>query len=136
MVSDVMCQNEEEEFQAKAVQLSLQGNWMKWCDYVKQDLSWKTVLALPQCLISFCIGATYDTLPSPSNLARWGKQETKACTLCSKNICTVAHILGACSISLKQGRFTYHHDNVLSGLVKEIKVSYPHIHLCCPLSVT
>ena len=29
MVSDIMCQNEEEEFQAKAVQLSLQGNWMK-----------------------------------------------------------------------------------------------------------
>ena len=78
-------------------------------------------MALPQCLISFCIGATYDTLPSPSNLARWGKQETKACTLCSKNICTVAHILGACPISLKQGRFTYRHDNVLSGLVKDIK---------------
>ena len=97
------------------------GNWMKWCEYVKQDLSWKTLLALPQCLLSFCIGATYDTLPSPSNLVRWKKQENKGCTFCNKSTSTTSHILGACPYSLKQGRYTYRHDKVLSALIKTIQ---------------
>ena len=59
---------EEEKYQAKAVQLSVQGQWTKWCSYVCMDLSWKTLLAMPQQLLTFCLGATYNTLPSPSNL--------------------------------------------------------------------
>ena len=59
---------EEEKYQAKAAQLSVQGQWTKWCSYVRMDLSWKTLLAMPQQLLTFCLGATYNTLPSPSNL--------------------------------------------------------------------
>ena len=57
----------ENSYQAKCVQLHWQGYWTKWCDFVKNDLSWKTLLAMPFSLISFCLGATFDTLPSHSN---------------------------------------------------------------------
>ncbi|XP_057316863.1 uncharacterized protein LOC130657891 [Hydractinia symbiolongicarpus] len=83
------------------------SNWTKWCSFIKYDLSWKNLLSLPQCLPSFCIGATYDTLPS--------------CTLCKKPSFNVSHILGACKLALSQGRFTYRHDIVLRVLVTAIQ---------------
>ena len=51
---------EEEKDQPKAVQLSVQGQWTKWCIYVHMDLLWKTLLAMPQQLLTFCLVATYD----------------------------------------------------------------------------
>ena len=68
---DLVGEVDENACHAKSVQLHLQGYWTKWCDFVKNDLSWKTLLAMPSSLISFCLGATFDTLPSPSNLKRW-----------------------------------------------------------------
>ena len=103
------------------MQLHLQGYWTKWCDFVKNDLSWKTLLAMPSSLISFCLGATFDTLPSPSNLKRWRLITESSCFLCGKSICTSAHILGACKIALHQGRFSFRHDKVLCELVVILK---------------
>ena len=50
--------------------------------------------AMPKSLLSFCLGATYDTMPS-----------------------VYAHnILGACNVlPLEQGRFTYCDDSVLQA---------------------
>ena len=117
LVSSMLEEDDNDVFRAKAVQLYLQGYWMKWCDYIKNDLSWKTLLNLPSTLVSFCLNATYDTLPSPSNLRRWQITTEASCFLCKKQICTTAHILGACQVALKQGRFIYRHDSVLSVLV-------------------
>ena len=89
-----------------------------WCNFVRFDLSWKTLLAMPQPLISFCIGATYDTLPSPSNLHRWNITPKRFCVLCGKSICTTPHILGACKTALEQGRFTFRHDSAFPVLLK------------------
>jgi len=30
----------------------------------------------------------------------------------------VSHILSGCKVALKQGRYTYHHENILAGIVK------------------
>ena len=121
LISSLIEESDENRFEAKAVQLSMQGNWVKWCNFVRFDLSWNTLLALPQSLISFCINATYDTLPSPSNLHRWSISTEKSCYLCNKTICTTAHVLGGCKVALEQGRFTYRHDSVLSVIVKFLK---------------
>ena len=56
---------------SKAVQLKVQGQWTRWLNYIQQNFSWKSLLAMPVNLSSFCISSTYDTLPSPSNLKRW-----------------------------------------------------------------
>ena len=41
--------------------------------------------------------------------------------LCNKTISTTSHILGACSVALKQGHFTFRHDNVLSHIFATLK---------------
>ena len=62
-----------------------------------------------------------DVLPSPSNLRRWRICSEASCFLCHKEVCTTAHILGACKKALSQGRFTFRHDSVLKDLVEQIK---------------
>ena len=79
------------------------------------------MLAIPQLLLSFCLGSTYDTLPSPSNLQRWHISSEASCSLCGKQICTTAHILGACKVALHQDRYTFRHDSVLLAIVNVIK---------------
>ena len=121
LISNINDLHEEEIYQAKSVQLGLQCHWTKWCDYIKNDLSWKTLLSQPNCITSFCIGSTYNTLPSPSNLVRWGLEKDSSCYLCNNKVCTIPHILGSCKIALAQGRFTYRHDSILYELLKSIK---------------
>ena len=106
---------------AKPAQQSLQGKFIKWCSFLRLDLAWKTILAMPKSLLSFCLGATFDTLPSPSNLYRCHSQPS--CYLCSKAVCTTAHILGACKVVVQQGRFTYHHDSVLQAFLSALETS-------------
>ena len=76
---------------------------------------------MPSSLISFCLGATFDTLPSLSNLKHWRLITESSCFLCRKSLCTSAHILGACKIALHQGCFNFRHDKVLCELVVTLK---------------
>ena len=108
---------------SKAVQLKVQGQWTRWLNYIQQNFSWKSLLAMPVNLSSFCISSTYDTLPSPSNLKRWKLTTKASCFLCNKDPCTTSHILGACKVALSQGRFTFRHDNVLRIIFTNIRSS-------------
>ena len=121
LITNTMAEMEEVDDLAKAVQLSVQGQWTKWLNYIKFDLSWKTMLGTPQPLISFLLQATFDTLPSPANLCRWHIPSENVCFLCSKKVCTTAHVLSGCNVALSQGRFDYRHDSILNDLVNAIK---------------
>ena len=68
LLSSIVQETDKQMVQAKAAQLSLHGQWIKWCNFLRLDLCWKAMLAMPKSLLSFCLGASYDTLPSPSNL--------------------------------------------------------------------
>ena len=73
LVSSVVEKSDNEKLHVKSVLLSLQLQWTRCCNYIKLDLSWKISLPMPQPLlfsIFLCLGTTYDTLPSPSNLYR------------------------------------------------------------------
>ena len=121
LFSSFVQETDKQKLQAKAAQLSLQGQWIKWCNFLRLDLSWKTMLAMPKSLLSFCLGATYDTPLFPSNLHRWGVHSEPSSYLCSKTVCTTAHILGDCEVALQQGRFTYHHDSVLQTFLTALQ---------------
>ena len=83
LISETILKCDEEKDLAKAVQLHLQGFWTSWCAYVKNNLSWKTVLALPSPLFNFIFSSIYNTLPSPSNLTRWKIPNVEpSCTSC------------------------------------------------------
>ena len=117
LISETSKEIDEESQLARALQLQVQCQWTRWDNYVKNDLSWTFVLDTPPNLLSFCLASTYDVLPSPSNLKRWRICAEASCFLCGKEVCTTSHVLGACQISLSQGRFTFRHDSVLKCLV-------------------
>ena len=89
---------------SKSVQLQVQGQWTRWLNYIQQDFSWAALMAMPPDLTSFCLASTFDTLPLPTNLKRWRIAAEAKCTLCSKDVCTTTHILGACKVSLQKER--------------------------------
>ena len=113
----------DETYNSKAVQLPLQGQWTRWLRYIQQDFSWKSLLVSLVNLILFCLSSTFDTLSSPSNLKRWRISPEASCFPCNKTISTTAHILGTCSVALKQGCLTFRHDNVLSHIFLLLKDS-------------
>ena len=121
LISDTVKQLQENHNYSKAVSMAVQGQWTKWVNYVRRDLRWSDVLAMPQNLMKFCLGATFDTLPTPANLHRWKMVSEAACCLCNASNCTMAHILGGCKFSLNQDRFTFRHDSVLQELFNTVK---------------
>ena len=62
LVSHKVHDLEEERYFAKAVQLRLQGNWTRWCNYIKNELCWKYLLVTSPRLTSFVLGATSEAL--------------------------------------------------------------------------
>ena len=80
-------------------------------NYVQEDSSWPSLMAMPANITSFPISSTYDTLPNDLLLTLKDGITTEAmCILCSKDTCTTAHILGAYKVSLQQGRHTFRHN--------------------------
>ena len=119
---------------SKAVQLQVQGQWTRWLNYIQQDFSWATLMAMPPNLTSFCLASTYDTLPSPTSLKRWRITTKAKCNLCSKDVCSSAHVLGACKVSLQQGRYTFRHDTVLRKGIESLKSYILNIKRAVPES--
>ena len=71
--------------------------------------------------LSFILCAASDTLPTSVNLKCWHIQCGARCSLRGCTQPATAHVLGGCPTSLKQGRFTYRHNQVLQCLTAELK---------------
>ena len=84
---------------SNAVQLQVQGQCTRWLNYIQQDFSWATLMAMPPNLTSFCLASTFDTLPSPTNLKRWRITAEAKCTLCSKDVYYRTHFRSLQSIT-------------------------------------
>lgn len=88
----------------------------------KENITWQSIIRrVPRNVLSFALKLSTNSLPSPDNLRRWGKRNMGGCPLCSCPYGTLAHIINICPVSLKQGRFTWRHDSVLSHLTDKIK---------------
>ena len=92
-------------------------------------------MAMSANVTSFCLASTYDTLSTPTNLKRWRITTETMCTLCSKDVCTTAHILGACKISLLQGRYPFRHDTVLCQGIEALQTFISNIKEAVPICV-
>ena len=88
------------------------------------DFKWTELMyGMSPSLLSFWLNSVQDTLPDPTNLRRWGKQQSANCSLCNYKNCNLQHILCWCKVALEQGRISFRHDSVLGCIVKWIKVS-------------
>lgn len=104
---------------AKAVSQAQQGRWVKWEGVERRRITWNEMWSMESNRLRFIIRATYDVLPSPSNLHLW-LGEDPACPHCAAPA-TLKHILVGCTHSLKQGRYTWRHNQVLKCLAAHLE---------------
>ena len=117
MVVTEVTRMEEDKFHVKSVGQCQQGQWTKWEGVLPRSVGWNDIWKMPQARLSYLIRSTYDTLPSPSNLARWyGAEEN--CGLCGAAPGNLRHILSGCRTALAQGRYRWRHDQVLRKLAE------------------
>ena len=103
----------------KLIQSSVQGQVTSWEDkVVERKLTWKDIWSWTPARLSFLMKSTYDTLSSPSNLARWKISQDSNC-ICGKRG-TMRHILSNCPLGL-QRRYVWRHNRVLGIIFKAIK---------------
>ena len=121
-VSDIVAEEHDLAITSSSFSKPLQHSWLAWSAYVQNDLSWRHIPVMPPGLLQFCVQATYNTLPSPSNLVRWQILSEQSCSLCNSITCTLPHILSACHFSLQNGRFTYRHDSVLKVFLDDLEL--------------
>ncbi len=92
---------------------------MGWEDVEKRKFTWSDLWTMESNRLSFIVRATYDVLPSPTNLQLWfGKDPS--CPLCTAQA-TLKHILVGCRTSLTQGRYTWRHNQVLRCLADKLE---------------
>ena len=114
----------KEERVAKVLSLSLQSDWTNWDDLIQQDFGWNELMyGFSPSLLSFWLNSIQNTLPDPTNLRRWGKQQSASCTLCKWKNCTLQQILCSCPKGLEQGRISWRHDSILAVITKYLKES-------------
>ena len=101
---------------------AVQGDWLNFDAVVKADLSWNSLIySIPQELFKFLLNSTHNVLPTADNLRRWGKTAVDMkCNLCGSFNPTLKHILNGCAGALKQGRYTWRHDSILSCIAQEL----------------
>ena len=105
--------------------LQMQGCWSEWDDLMCADFSWtKLIYGTSDGVLRFLLNSTTNTLPTPDNLRRWGVSRVEpSCPLCH-GACTLRHILTGCPVALRQGRYTWRHDSVLSAIRDAIMSSW------------
>ena len=113
-VTQQVARDEQQKRSTSLAQCGHQGQVMAWEENViERKLTWQELWKWTVSRTSFLIRSTYDVLPSPVNLARWGKEEEEKCHLCDKKG-TVKHILSSCQPAL--GRYTWRHNLILQVL--------------------
>ena len=121
MIGEELRAIEEEKRMARAVAMKAQGAWLNWEDVVSRNISWNMLWKIEPLRIRFLIRATYDQLPTPTNLLKWGMTESKKCSLCDRPG-NLEHILLSCRTALTQGRFTWRHNQVLGKLAHHLEL--------------
>ena len=111
---------EEECYKIKALSQGRQGSWTTWDGIVNRNINWSDLWKIPQARISFLIRATYDLLPCPHNLYQWFGNE-ESCSLCNAPNASLQHILSSCKITLSQGHYRWHHDQVLKKMAEVLE---------------
>ena len=74
----------------------------------------KALQMLSSEAMKFSMNASLDTLPTNSNLQRWGKKSYNTCTLCKSTKQTLAHVLNNCPVAMDLRRYSRRHDQVLT----------------------
>ena len=80
---------------------------------LKLTSAWSSVQRkLPKTISNFTVKYINNTLPTRSNLHKWGLSPTSDCSFCSQSE-SLLHVIAGCQNYLIQGCFSWQHDSIL-----------------------
>ena len=137
-VKRVFQEEEDEAWAARVSEYTMQGNLFALLQAENESITWKSYMwDLPRGVLKFAVNSSIDTLPTFTNLRRWGKRASVNCQLCGNMVKqTLFHVLVHCKHTLDQGRLTWRHDSVLNhiaGSLKSALVGKSTVELYCDL---
>ena len=80
---------------------------------------------LPPNIFNFCRKSLIYSLTNNSNLFRWKRSNSDKCELCQKKQ-TQLHVLNNCTVAVRDGRYNWRHDSILSTLVNYMSYLSQH----------
>ena len=102
-----------------SLSLKQQSVWHQWAETAEPfDFSWKNVIwgRISPEVLRFVLNSSVNWVRTPDMLKLWGYKSSCFCCLCGAEKCTLHHILSECEFSLKNNRFKWRHDSVLSAI--------------------
>ena len=96
--------------------LRKQGVSTKW-EVPERKISHREMLFTAESKLQFLVKSVYDLLPTPANKNTWFGTKEHMCPLCGGNG-TLNHVLAGCKVALKQGRYTWRHNEVLKEIAR------------------
>ncbi len=91
-----------------------QGHFLRLEQVEMSDTTWKSyIFNMPRNTVKFLLNSVIDTLPTNSNLFKWGKRSNSLCEICSQHE-TLLHTLNNCQKMLD--RYLWRHNSVLNQM--------------------
>jgi hypothetical protein len=80
-------QEEDEAWAARVSGYTMQGNLFALLQAENESIMWKPYMwDLPHGVLKFAMNSSKDTLPTFTNLRRWGKRASVNCQLCGNMV--------------------------------------------------
>ena len=118
-------------WQERIQPLVIQGKFAELLILQDENITCKSIMYnLPRRVLSFAANACIDSLPSYTNLYRWGKRLSDKCPFCPNTTGTLHHILAHCPSLLE--RYTWRHNSVLRSIFNTVKEKGWGILRCMP----
>ncbi|CAG2216520.1 unnamed protein product [Mytilus edulis] len=77
-----------------------------------RKICWHEMWRMDGQKIRFLLRSVYNVIHTPTNLTMWKLIEDSSCKLCGKPA-NLEHVLSSCRTALKDGRYKWHHDQVI-----------------------
>ena len=125
----------EESLTAHSTSLKQQSVWLQWKETAEPfDFSWENIIwgGISSEVLKFVLNASVNWVRTPDLLNLWHYKKTCFCVLCGAEKCTLHHILSECPFSLKDKRFTWRHDSVLSLIGQTLSLHVEYINSLQP----
>ena len=130
MVKSSLAEEEVTTLHQRLTNLPAQGEMARCWEHNSPTVWVKAVQMLPSEAMKYSLNATLDTLPTNSNLQRWGKKSYNTCTLCKNTRQTLAHVLNNCPVAMDLRCYSRRHDQVLATFGDFIKKHLPPSFSC------
>ena len=118
--------NHNQQLQARATNLVLQGHSTELFQLQSQDTSFQALISgLSESTHQFLIKAITNTAPTMSYLRTINATTSASCPRCNRSPETLHHALNNCNVALESGLYTWRHNQVLQRINVSIKANFP-----------